>query len=290
MADDFDVCVVGSANLDLVATTPRIPTPGETVLGDSYAEHPGGKGLNQAVAAARSGAHTAFVGALGSDAAGTRLRAVLADDGIDARNVITLDDVPSGRALISVSAGGENSIIVVPGANAHVVVDDLPTSAVVLAQLEVPLATIVAAFTIARSRGATTVLNPAPAQELPSGLLALCDVIVPNEHEVELLGGADRLLALGARAVIVTLGSRGAALHTSDGGDTPIAPFEVDTVDTTAAGDTFCGSLCARLAAGEPIAGALRFASAAAALSTTRAGAVPSIPRRDEVEAFIRAR
>jgi ribokinase len=160
---------------------------------------------------------------------------------------------------------------------------------VVLAQLEVPIATIVQAFETARERGATTVLNPAPAQELPSELLTLCDVVVPNEHEVELLGGTDRLLALGARAVIVTLGSRGAALHTAAGGDVPVAPFEVETIDTTAAGDTFCGVLAGALCSGAAIPDALRRASAAAALATTRLGAQSSAPNGHEIEALLTA-
>jgi ribokinase len=283
-----DVCVVGSTNLDLVATAAVLPGPGETVLGRDYAEHPGGKGLNQAVAAARSGASTVFVSAVGDDDAGTRLLGVMRSDGIDTTEVAVRAGTPTGRALIGVSDAGENSIIVVPGANAAVAVavDGLPAARVVLAQLEVPLATVEAAFVQARAAGATTVLNPAPAQPLPASLLALCDVVVPNEHEVELLGGVDALFALGARAVVVTQGSRGATLHTPDGA-TPIAAFAVSPVDTTGAGDTFCGSLCARLAAGDPLSAALRFASAAAALSTTRAGAVPSIPLAADVHALL---
>jgi len=284
--DRVDVCVVGSANLDLVAGTDRLPAPGETVLGTDYAEHPGGKGLNQAVAAARAGAHTSFVSAVGSDDAGRRLLAVMAADGIDATRVRDAGDVPTGRALIGVSSSGENSIIVVPGANAVVVVDSIPTATVVLAQLEVPVEAIVQAFRLARECGATTVLNPAPARELPTELLELCDVIVPNEHEAELLGGVAHLLASGARAVVITLGARGAALHTVDG-VTEIAPFAVVAIDTTGAGDTFCGSLSARLAMGEPLDIALRYASAAAALSTTRRGAVPSVPHVDEVAALL---
>lgn len=284
--DRVDVCVVGSANLDLVATADRLPAPGETVLGNDFAEHPGGKGLNQAVAAARAGAHTAFVGAVGADDAGRQLLDVMAADGIDASRVADAGAMPTGRALIGVSSSGENSIIVVPGANATVEVTSLPTATVVLAQLEVPVAAIVRAFTLARAVGATTVLNPAPAQPLERELLELCDVVVPNEHEAALLGGVEHLLASGARTVVVTLGAKGAVLHTVDG-ITEIAPFPVDAIDTTAAGDTFCGSLSARLALGEPIEIALRYASAAAALSTTRRGAVPSVPRADEVAALL---
>ncbi|HTH05795.1 MAG TPA: ribokinase [Ilumatobacteraceae bacterium] len=285
MSSPFDVVVVGSANLDLVATVDRLPGPGETVPGSSYAEYPGGKGLNQAVAAARAGASVAFVGAVGSDAAAATLLDVMHQDGIDTANVATADQ-PTGRALIGVAASGENSIVVVAGANATVTAHTVPASRVVLSQLEVPVAAIERAFTAARDSGATTVLNPAPASAIPESLLALCDVVVPNEHEVELLGGFDHLLDLGAKAVVVTLGARGAALHTRDG-DTPIAPFEVTPVDTTGAGDTFCGALCARLAAGDELEAALRVASAAAALSTTKAGAVPSIPTRAEIDALM---
>lgn len=284
----FDVVVLGSANLDLVATVSRLPGPGETVSGNSYAEYPGGKGLNQAVASARSGARTAFVGAVGQDSAGDVLLTVMADDGIDASGVCRVQE-PTGRALIGVSQQGENSIIVVPGANATVTGDDLPQAAVVLAQLEVPLEAIERGFTAARGSGALTVLNPAPARPLADTLLRLCDLVVPNEHEVELLGGAAHLLALGARAVVVTLGAKGARLHTADG-VTEIAPFAVTPVDTTAAGDSFCGALAARLAAGDLLPDALRFASAAGALSTTKSGAVPSVPRQAEVQALLSAR
>ena len=282
----FDVCVVGSANLDLVATANVLPAPGETVLGNDYAEHPGGKGLNQAVAAARSGARTTFISAVGDDNAATVLLDVMHADGIDTTNVARRSGVATGRALIGVAANGENSIIVVPGANATVEIGDLPDSSVILAQLEVPLATIEIAFRLARQRGATTVLNPAPAQPLDAALLALCDVVVPNEHEAELLGGVEALLAMGASAVVMTQGAAGATLTTRDG-TTAIAPFTVDARDTTAAGDTFCGALCARLAAGDDLPTALRFASAAAAISTTRAGAVPSIPHADEVSELL---
>ena len=286
MTSTFDVVVVGSANLDLVATVDRLPGPGETVPGSSYAEYPGGKGLNQAVAAARAGASVAFVGAVGPDAAAATLIDVMRVDRIDITNVATVRH-PTGRALIFVAANSENSIVVVAGANSAVTADAVPPSKVVLSQLEVPIAAIERAFSAARAAGTTTVLNPAPAGPIPDSLLALCDVVVPNEHEVELLGGVDHLLDLGAKAVVVTLGARGAALHTREG-DTPIAPFEVAPVDTTGAGDTFCGALCACLAAGDELAVALRVASAAAALSTTKSGAVPSVPTRPEIDALIR--
>jgi len=279
------VCVVGSANLDLVATVERLPGPGETVPGSSYAEYPGGKGLNQVVAAARSGATTSFVGAVGHDAAGEMLLGVLHDDAIDTRHLHAVSD-PTGRALIFVSDEGENSIVVVAGANDTVRADEVPAARVYLAQLEVPVAAIERAVTVARAAGATTVLNPAPVKPVPDSVLALCDIVTPNEHEVELLGGVDRLLSLGARAVIVTQGSRGASLHTVDG-VTHVEPFAVTPVDTTGAGDCFSGSLCARLAAGDDLPDAMRFAAAAAALSTTVPGAVPSMPYRSAVDRLV---
>jgi len=282
----FDVCVVGSANLDLVATVDRLPAPGETVPGSSFAEYPGGKGLNQAVAAARAGASVAFVGALGEDSAAATLRAVMLVDGIDSTHVTTVP-VATGRALIGVAATGENSIIVVAGANGTVTATELPSSRVVLTQLEVPLPAVERALRSGRAAGAVTVLNPAPVQPIDASILQWCDILVPNEHEVDLLGGVAHLLALGAGAVVVTMGSRGAALHTSDGAVVRVEPFSVVPVDTTGAGDTFSGSLCARLAAGDDLPAALRFASAAGALCTTAAGAVPSIPLRTAVEALL---
>ncbi len=287
----YDVCVVGSANLDLVATTDRLPAPGETVMGHTYAEHAGGKGLNQAVAAARSGARTSFCAAVGDDDAARQLLDVMHADSVDAQGVQRLSAVPTGRALIGVSASGENSIIVVAGANAELVADQVRDNAsnakVILAQLEVPLPTVEAALAAGRACGATTILNPAPARRLSPSLIALCDVLIPNEHELAILGGLDALFALGATAVVVTLGSRGAELCTPDGARTLVPAFAVDPVDTTAAGDAFCGSFAAALAAGSEMLTALRFAAAAGALATTRSGAVPSLAHRGEIEALL---
>lgn len=283
-----DVCVVGSANLDLVARATRLPGPGETVLGFNYAEHAGGKGLNQAVAAARSGASCAFVGALGHDPAGDRLAQVMSDDGIDASGVM-LVDAPTGRAMILVDDAGENSIVVIPGANALVTAGALPPAAVVLAQLEVPVPVVAAALQQARASGATTVLNPAPAAPLPPELLASVDVVVPNEHEREILGGAEALLTAGCGAVVTTLGGDGVELVTVDG-TTHLPPFPVDVVDTTGAGDAFCGSLSARLALGDDLATAATWASAAGALATTIAGAVPAQPAAAAIAALLASR
>jgi ribokinase len=282
-----DVLVIGSANLDLVAGADRIPDPGETVLGTTYAEHPGGKGLNQAVAAARAGASVAMVGAVGDDDAGRTLLEVLRAEGVDAANVAVVAGVPTGRALITVAADGENSIVVVPGANATVRAPGAVRPArVALAQLEVPLETVTATLRAARDAGATTVLNPAPARQLPPELVAACDVLVPNEHEVAMLGGVDALLAAGVAAVVVTLGARGIDVVTADGTYHQPA-FAVQPVDTTGAGDATCGALGARLATGDPIRDAVAFAAAAGALTTTAAGAVPSLPRREAIERLL---
>ena len=285
------MCVVGSANLDIVATTDRLPGPGETVLGHTYAEHAGGKGLNQVVAAARAGASTQFCAAVGDDDAARQLLDVMRADGVDASAVQRLSGVPTGRALIGVSADAENSIIVVAGANALLTAEHVAGAAgrarVVLAQLEVPLSTVYAALQAGRDAGAITILNPAPATDLSAELLSLCDVVIPNEHEVELLGGVDELFRLGAAAVVVTLGARGAKLCTSDGTVTHIDAFPVDAVDTTAAGDAFCGGFAASLASGATMVESLRFAAATAAIATTRPGAVPSLPSLAEIEALL---
>lgn len=290
----LDVVVVGSANLDLVATTPRLPGPGETVLGSHFAQHPGGKGLNQAVAASRSGAAVAMIGALGDDDAGRTLLAVAECERIDVSQVAIVAGTPTGRAVITVDARAENSIVVIPGANELAHVDQLPAAVgpatVVLAQLEVPIATVTAAFALARAAGIRTMLNPAPAPlgSLPDGLLELCDLVIPNEHEVELLGGVERLLTSGVGAVVVTRGAAGVTV-TERSDDTPdrvvwsVDAFAVDPIDTTGAGDAFCGALAARLAAGDDLRDGVRYASAAGALATTVHGAVPSIPTAEAI-------
>ena len=288
----FDVVVVGSANLDLVARTLRLPGPGETVLGSDFAEHPGGKGLNQAVAAARAGASVAFVGAVGDDDAGRTLHSVAVTEGIDVSGLSVADGVVTGRAVITVDDSGENSIVVVPGANASAHVGDLPAATVVLAQLEIPVATVIAAFAVARTAGSRTVLNPAPVPVggLPDELLSLCDILVPNEHEVELLGGIDELLASGVAAVVVTQGAAGVTVTEAPDATTwSVEAFEVDPVDTTGAGDAFCGALAARLAAGADLRPAVRYAAAGGALATTVAGAVPSLPHAADIERLLSA-
>ncbi len=285
------ITVVGSANLDLVAAAPRIPAPGETVLGTSYHEFAGGKGLNQTIAAARQGAHVHMVGAVGTDPAGAMLIDTAATDGVDVTDIRRVDGVPTGRALISVDAHAENSILIVPGANAHVELvegwDDRPTD-LVLAQCEIDLEVVIAAIRRGRQRGAITVLNPSPATPLPDALLADVDVMIPNEHEVELIGGVDHLLAAGVGAVVVTRGASGIDIAVAATAQrTTQAAFPVDPIDTTGAGDACCGALVAALAAGRPLDVAVRRAAAAGALATTVAGAVPSLPTTAAVDALL---
>jgi ribokinase len=298
-----EVLVVGSINMDLVVRTARLPDPGETVPGQSFATIPGGKGANQAVAATRLGASTAMIGCVGDDAFGAELRRVLAADGIDCQGVRAVAGVPTGVALIEVDDTGRNHIVVVPGGNGHLSAADvqahqalLASARAVVLQLEVPLDTVI--FTAARARalGKLVILNPAPAQPLPAELLASTDYLVPNEHEASGLSGvrvdspaaaaaaAQRLRAQGPRTVIVTMGAAGVVSAGEDGTrHHPARP--VKAVDSTAAGDTFIGGLCAALVEGRSLDDAIAFAQAAAAISVTRPGAQTSIPRRDEVQA-----
>ena len=274
--------VVGSANLDLVARASRLPKPGETVSGSHFFEACGGKGVNQAIAAARAGAKTAFIGALGRDHAGEILLAALVKDGVDVSAVQRVS-APTGRALIGVSDSGENSIIVVPGANHAVSVDDIEknkslisSAKVLLCQLEVPLPVVQRAFELAGS-STTRILNPAPAQALPDSLLGVVDIVTPNEYEVELLGGVNQLQNLGIKTVIVTQGEKGAMVVDATGAR-QVDPYKVTAVDSTGAGDAFCGMLAARLAIGESMTNSLRAAVIAGALATQIEGAVPSLP------------
>ena len=282
---NFDVVVVGSANLDLVATLDHLPAPGETLIALDYAEHAGGKGLNQAVACARMGARTAFVGCVGRDDAGAFLRNVLEREGIDT-SLLRAVDSPTGRAFINVDRHGENAIVVVSGANAEVTPVELPEAAVVLLQLEIPLSTVVATLQAARKRSITTVLNPAPARNLNGDLLSLVDVAVPNENEARLLGGKEQLLFLGVREVVTTLGERGAEVASRDG-LASVPPHVVTPVDTVGAGDAFTGAMCAMLAQGWTVQEAARVGAVAGALATTVHGAVPSLPTRQAVETAI---
>lgn len=281
------VVVVGSVNVDLVCRAPHLPRPGETVLGSAFEVLPGGKGANQAVAAARAGADTVLVARVGGDDFGAVQRAQLEAAGVDVGPVGVCRHDPTGVALITVADDGENSIVVVPGANAKLRVEHvgdavaggvLDGAAVLLAQLEVPLPVVEAAFAAARAAGVRTVLNPAPAQALPAGLLALTDVVVCNEVERAALGDS-----LGAVAeVVTTLGSLGVRWS---GGS--VAPHRVEVVDTTGAGDAFCGAFAAALAAGLGTAAAVRRGNAAGALACTAVGAQTSSPTAARIDALL---
>ena len=281
----MSVVIVGSGNVDLVSQVERIPEPGETVLSTGFATHAGGKGNNQATAAARAGARTTFVGAFGDDDNGARLRASLTDSG--AHPLVRTSSEPTGTALIVVAKSGENSIVVNAGANATLTdLTDTERAAiadadVVLLQLEIPLDTVIEAATTATG---TVVLNAAPAQPLPRDLLDNVDLLIVNEHEAALLGGADELLTVVPR-LVVTLGAEGALVRTRES-TTTVPGIKVDVVDTTGAGDTFCGALVARLDEGATLDEAVRFATVAAALSVGRPGAVPAIPTREEIDDF----
>jgi ribokinase len=281
---DFDVVVVGSANLDLVASLEHLPKPGETLIALAYAEHAGGKGLNQAVACARMGARTAFIGCVGNDDAGAMLRDILEREGIDTSGLLSVD-APTGRAFINVDANGENAIVVVSGANAEVGADHaivLPTSHVVLAQLEIPLAAVAAIFEAAHKHGATTVLNPAPAARLHENILTLTDIIVPNETESDALGGTSVMFGAGVHTVVTTRGADGATVETPSSTH-HVAPFTVNPIDTVGAGDAFIGAMCAEIARGVSVLDAAKVGVVGGALATSVRGAVPSLPTNEQV-------
>jgi ribokinase len=299
------VTVLGSCNTDMVVRLPHLPVPGETVLGGTFAMVQGGKGANQAVAAARAGGTVAFIGRVGDDAFGVQARAALGNEEIDMQFLATDPGFPSGVALIVVDARGENSIAVAPGANGNVTPEDvrraqavIASSDILVAQLEVPLESIRAAILIAASAGVPIVLNPAPALPLDDGLLRNVGIITPNEHEAALLTGAavgddagvmhaaEAIRRRGVGTVIVTLGARG--VYFTDGTQKEWIPsFPVNAVDTTAAGDVFTGAFAVALAERQPPLEACRFACAAAAISVTRPGAQPSAPRRAEIDALL---
>lgn len=294
------VCVVGSANLDLVFGTERIPLPGETLLALSADRFPGGKGLNQAVAAARSGAATTFIAALGRDEPGELLAATIADDGIATRLVRRVDDA-TGQAFIVVNRAGENTIVVAGGANLGVVSltpadrAALAASSVLLMQLELPMSVVSEAAVVAHAAGTLVMVNAAPALALPAELLRSLDYLIVNEHEASLLGGSEDLavasLSLAARVprVVVTLGAAGSVLYEAGAERARIPAPSVTPVDTVGAGDTFCGAFAAAIAEGQGYEDAARFATAAAALSVQAVGAVPSIPERARIEEALRS-
>jgi len=296
-----NIVVVGSSNTDMIIKLDRIPKPGETRLGGEFLTAAGGKGANQAVAAARAGGVVTLVARVGQDMFGERAVAGLVENGVNVQYV-QYDKAPSGVALIFVGEDGENSIGVGSGANAKLSPADvrkakaaIANADVVMMQLESPLETVTTAAELAAAGGAIVILNPAPAQPLPDSLLKNVSILTPNESEAELLTGvcvnseasclqaADILLAKGVETVIITLGAQGAFV--ASGTVKQLVPgFTAKPVDTTAAGDTFNGALAVALAERIPIIDAVRFANAAGAISVTRDGAQPSAPTRQEIE------
>jgi ribokinase len=314
------VIVVGSVNVDLVARSDRLPAPGETVTGAIYSEHDGGKGANQAVAAARLGASAAFVGAVGRDVFGARARNALAAEGIDLSGLVDAD-APTGVALILVDARGENLISVASGANGALTPRDVSVALerlaprpgdVVLVSHEIPTAATRGALRLGRATGATTILNPAPAAGIDRSAFGLADILTPNRLELGAIVAAEasrvgRPTSVGGhpveaartllqdnpegggvgRAVVVTLGSSGALVVARDGDALDVPAVPVRSVDAVGAGDTFTGALSARLAAGDDLVDAARRAVAAATASTLREGAREGMPTATELEAFL---
>lgn len=299
-----NVVVIGSLNMDLVTRAPRLPRGGETLIGHSFATVSGGKGANQAVAAARLGAQVAMIGCVGNDDYGVQLRDALLAEQIDCQAVSVVEG-SSGVALIVVDDHSQNAIVIVAGANGAMtpaVIDRfdavLQNADVIICQLEIPDATVGYALKRARTLGKTVILNPAPASRpLPADWFAAIDYLIPNESEAAALSGlpvesresaekaASRLIAMGAGKVIITLGAEGSLFANGKGFEHFPAP-KVKAVDTTAAGDTFVGGFAAALADGKSEAEAIRYGQIAAALSVTRAGAQPSIPSMSDVQAF----
>jgi ribokinase len=299
------VLVIGSSNTDLIIKVARIPKPGETVLGGKFARAAGGKGANQAVAAARAGGEVTFIARVGRDANGEQALAGFAAEGIDAKRVIRDAKFPSGVALILVDPDGENSIAVASGANDRLNPADVRRAKwafrrarILLLQLETPLPTVAAAIELAAASGVRVVLNPAPARPLPAQLLRRVYLLTPNQSEAELLTGvtvddevtaakaAGQLLARGVQNVIITMGLHGAFVAGKDLRQM-IPGFKVKAVDATGAGDVFNGTLTVALAQGQSLLEAAKFACASAAISVTRFGAQPSAPQRKEIQAML---
>ena len=296
------ILVVGSSNIDLVASVDRLPSRGETVLGYRFAQSFGGKGANQAVAAARAGAEVAFLSKLGADANGRLIEQHLAAQGLSRPILLRDAEFPTGVAMILVDHSGENQIAVVPGSNGRLTPADLRQhreliagARVLLLQMEIPRETVFEALRLGRECGLTTILNPAPAAPLPSDLLRLIDILTPNESEAQALTGsadpaeAARILTdRGVGTVVVTCGANGAFLAT--GNDvTHIPGFLVETIDSTGAGDAFNGAVACAVAEGVPLTSAIERANAAGALATAGRGAQESMPTKDDIEQLCRS-
>ena len=291
------ILVIGSSNTDMTIKAPRIPAPGETILGGEFKMGPGGKGANQAVAAARLGGDVSFVCKVGKDVFGEKSLEGYRKEGIDISNVI-YSDKPSGVALIMVDDNGENCISVAPGANGDITPDDIlkisdviRNAGFVVLQLEIPVETVLAAARIAHEAGAYVILNPAPACKLPAELFKYVSLATPNQTEIALMTGIEndvdaameKLQDMGVNDIILTLGSKGSAIW--DGKKSEIIPArKVKAIDATAAGDTFCGALCVALSEGKTKREAVEFATKASALTVQKMGAQESIPYRKDIE------
>ena len=297
------ILVIGSSNTDMTVRSATLPKPGETVLGGDFRMGPGGKGANQAVAARLLGGEVTFVCKLGRDMFGEGASKHYESCGLDTSKILW-SDKPSGVALITVDSKAENSIVVASGANADMTVTDIDSvadiiksSGILLLQLEIPMDTVVHAAEIAYNAGVQVVLNPAPAAVLPAELLKCVSILIPNETEASAISGidinnfetaaaaAERLRGMGVREVIITMGSRGSVV--CDGDCTFVPAVKVNAVDTTAAGDTFCGGVCVALSEGKDLLEAVKFATAASSIAVQRPGAQDSIPNRCEVDKLL---
>ena len=302
--DKDEILVVGSVNTDMVISAEHFPRPGETLLGHDFMTNHGGKGANQAVAAARLGGNTAFICKLGDDGFGHSTMRMLKKEGIDVSYSSISDKAPSGVALICTIPSGENSIIVNAGANGQLKAEDIQSSedviaqaGIVLMQLETPVATLIEAARLGKKHGAFTILNPAPAPvtPLPQELLENIDLLIPNETETCSISGVEikdedtamqainTIQKMGVKNIIITVGSKG-AIAKMDKKLITVPAFKVKAIDTTAAGDTFCGALSVALSEGKDIEAAIRFGNKASSISVTRKGAQLSIPHRHELE------